>query len=275
MSPFLAPDAARRAREGSVNAQAYITTSWDDGHPLDLRLAELLTRYHLPATFYIPRSAETKTVAPAVVRELSAAFEIGGHTLHHAVLTECSDARAQDEIAGCKAWLEDVTGKRCDIFAPPRGRYAARHVRMVRDAGYVGLRSVELVSLDLPRRAGGILLVPTTIQAHPHGLLAYAMNSFKRRAYGNLWRYVRYGRSADWGASARALLALAVSNGGVFHLWGHSWELEHAGQWRRLEEVLHQMSELTKEAPALDNGQLCRLALAATFRAPGRELGAP
>ncbi len=31
-----------------------ITTSWDDGHPLDLKLAELLQRYAIPATFYIP-----------------------------------------------------------------------------------------------------------------------------------------------------------------------------------------------------------------------------
>ena len=30
---------------------AYITTSWDDGHPLDFRVAELLAKYGLPGTF--------------------------------------------------------------------------------------------------------------------------------------------------------------------------------------------------------------------------------
>jgi hypothetical protein len=30
---------------------AYITTSWDDGHPLDLRVAELLAKYGLKDTF--------------------------------------------------------------------------------------------------------------------------------------------------------------------------------------------------------------------------------
>ena len=33
-----------------------ITTSWDDGHPLDFKLAELLNKYNLKGTFYIPRS---------------------------------------------------------------------------------------------------------------------------------------------------------------------------------------------------------------------------
>ena len=40
-----------------------VTTSWDDGHRLDLRLAEILDEYQLPATFYIsPASTE---IAPA------------------------------------------------------------------------------------------------------------------------------------------------------------------------------------------------------------------
>lgn len=34
--------------------KAIVTTSWDDGHPSDLKLAELLKRYDVPATFYIP-----------------------------------------------------------------------------------------------------------------------------------------------------------------------------------------------------------------------------
>ena len=31
------------------------TTSWDDGHPLDLRLAELLATHGFSGTFYVPR----------------------------------------------------------------------------------------------------------------------------------------------------------------------------------------------------------------------------
>ena len=34
--------------------QPIVTTSWDDGHPLDVRLAELLSSYGVPGTFYLP-----------------------------------------------------------------------------------------------------------------------------------------------------------------------------------------------------------------------------
>lgn len=34
------------------NKQLIITTSWDDGHPLDLKIAELLDKYGINGTFY-------------------------------------------------------------------------------------------------------------------------------------------------------------------------------------------------------------------------------
>jgi hypothetical protein len=37
-----------------VKPPAYITTSWDDGHPSDLRLADLLHKHSLRGTFYVP-----------------------------------------------------------------------------------------------------------------------------------------------------------------------------------------------------------------------------
>ena len=61
---------------------------------------------------------------------------------------------------------------------------------MIRQAGYLGIRSVELLSLDFPRPMGshvrslerGLLMLPTTLQAYPHGLLAYAKNIIRRGA---------------------------------------------------------------------------------------------
>jgi hypothetical protein len=50
----------------------------------------------------------------------------------------------------------------------------------------------------------------------------------------------------------------AIDNGGVFHLWGHSWELDDADQWRRLGRVLQAMKEITANAPSLENGQIAQ-----------------
>jgi len=241
-----------------MNPVTCITTSWDDGHPLDLRVAELLTKHGLHGTFYVPMTAENETMTTAQIRELTLAFEIGAHTLHHVVLTGAPAKQACQEIVCSKSWLEDNTGLPCLMFCPPKGKYSGGHLEMVRKAGYLGLRSVELVSLDFPRPKAGIMLLPTTVQAHPHSIFAFGRNAIRRAAFDNLWRYVAHGRSTDWPALAQSLLRRALKCGGVFHLWGHSWELQKTGQWQRLDEVLRFMSGFESQARSLTNGQICR-----------------
>jgi hypothetical protein len=241
-----------------VRPATFITTSWDDGHPLDLRVAELLSKYGLHGTFYIPMSAENETMPVALIRELSLGFEIGAHTLHHTILTKATEQKAWQEIAGSKSWLEGNTGLPCPMFCPPKGKYTNRHLEMVRTAGYLGVRNVELLSLDFPRNSAGIMLLPTTVQAYPHGSLALAKSAIKRMALQNLLRLVSHRRSASWPALVRSLLHESIRYGGVFHLWGHSWELQANGQWQRLDEAFRCMSEFAIQAPSLTNGQLCR-----------------
>lgn len=241
-----------------MRAPTYITTSWDDGHPLDLRVAELLAKHRLSGTFYVPMSAVHGTMAAPQIRELSGSFEIGAHTLDHLTLSRANEDQAWRQIAGSKRWLEDSTGLPCPMFCPPEGKYSNRHLQMIQEAGYIGLRSVELASLACPRRKAGLMLMPTSVQAHPHDPLVFYRNAFKRAAFGNLWRYIVCGRSNDWPGLACALLRRVIRNGGVFHLWGHSWELQQTGQWQRLDEVLRMMSQFERRAALLTNGQICR-----------------
>jgi peptidoglycan-N-acetylglucosamine deacetylase len=241
-----------------MKRETYLTTSWDDGHPLDLRVAELLAKYGLPGTFYVPMTSEHGTMTVAQIRELGAAFEIGAHTLHHVDLTGAPDQQARREIVDSKSWIEDSTGVPCPMFCPPKGRYSGRHLDLIRQAGYRGVRTVELLSLAFPRSTAGLLLLPTTVQAQPHGLPAYARNAIKRAAFRNLWLYIAHGRSTDWPTLVRSLLNHALKRGGVFHLWGHSWELQENEQWRRLDEVLRFMSQFSGSVPGLSNIQLCQ-----------------
>ena len=241
-----------------MNPATCITTSWDDGHPLDLRGAELLTKYGLHGTFYVPMTGERATRTVAQARELSGPFEVGAHTLHHVDLTGATEQQAWQEMVDSKPWLEDSTGKACPLFCPPKGRYSPRHLDLIRQAGYRGVRSVELLSLAFPQPQAGLLLLPTTVQAHAHGLPAYGRNVLGRAAFRNLWLYLVHGRTTDWPRLVESLLCRALQRGGVFHLWGHSWELEQNGQWQRLEEVLRFMGQYTGQAPALTNWQVCQ-----------------
>jgi hypothetical protein len=239
-----------------MKPETFITTSWDDGHPLDLRVAELLAKYGLRGTFYVPMSAESVRMTLPQLRELSENFEVGAHTLHHIDLTAATEQHAWQEIADSRAWIENSTGQSCSMFCPPCGRFYYHHLELIRKAGFSGCRVGELLSLDYPRPKTGLKLLPTTVQAHPHRLMAYVRNVCRRVAFRNLWLYLTRGRTTDWTRLARSLLTRALECGGVFHLWGHSWEVEQSGQWQQLEEVLRFLGEHASQTPALSNGQL-------------------
>lgn len=235
-----------------------MTTSWDDGDPRDNRVAELLTNYGMPGTFYVPRKAPNTVMSDAQVRALAQGFEIGAHTLTHPRLTELAEERAREEIAGSRQWIQNVTGRGCEMFCPPEGKFIAAHHRMAQEAGFSGLRTVELLSTDAPRQEGSLRVMPTSVQAHPHPRKAYVRNALKRRSITNLTSFARAGCAADWTVLARRLLERVQTQGGVFHLWGHSWEIDDHGQWAPLEDVLRMMASFAETVTPLTNAQIVR-----------------
>jgi peptidoglycan-N-acetylglucosamine deacetylase len=108
----------------------YITVSVDDGYPADSRAADLLNKYGLQATFYIPaRNPEHPVMAAGQIRELSRGFEIGGHTYNHAALKSLSTEKAWEEIYDGKRWLEDLLGEPVVSFCYPQGQVQSRDTR--------------------------------------------------------------------------------------------------------------------------------------------------
>jgi peptidoglycan/xylan/chitin deacetylase (PgdA/CDA1 family) len=238
-----------------VKRPVYITTSWDDGHPLDLRLAELLHKYDLPATFYIPLDNTLPLLTPSQVRELSAEFEVGAHTVHHCDLMTVPDTVTRSEITDCKSALEQITGRPCTAFCFPKGHFRRNHVRQVREAGYRMARTVELMSLEMPRVHDGLAMMPTTVQAGPAGFSRVTRNSLKRLRPMNLLRHVRYSQP-DWVATAASVLEHVLKRGGVFHFWGHSWEVDQMGQWQNLERVFAILAQSKGHAVFTNNSGL-------------------
>jgi peptidoglycan/xylan/chitin deacetylase (PgdA/CDA1 family) len=241
--------------------EAWFTTSWDDGHPSDIRLAELLAKYGLPGTFYIPLENPKRPVMDrAAIRSLSTAFEIGAHTVHHAEVDCLSDAEAETEITAPKEVIEDLTGKPCRMFCFPRGRYKQSQVRFVRDAGFLAARTVELMSLAFPRMQEGVLMMPTTMHAYEHSRADYLKNIGKRKAAVNLMNYLR-SKGRNWVETSEWFMREAEQKKAVFHLWGHSWEIDKWGIWEQLEQVLRKMAERKASVRFADNSEVCEYAL--------------
>jgi len=210
-----------------------VTTSWDDGHGLDLHLAALLDEFALPGTFYIaPASGEfapAERLSRSEIAVISEQFEIGAHTLTHPRLTSLTREAAWQEIVGSRMYLEDVTGCQVSSFCYPGGVFGPDHVQMVREAGFTYARTVRRFALD----AGTDLLrSPTTVHAYCHLVdvipaLTYA--TFKPVKAWSLYQH--------WDRLAMCLFDRVLNEGGVFHLWGHSWEIAQYNQWAALRRV--------------------------------------
>jgi peptidoglycan/xylan/chitin deacetylase (PgdA/CDA1 family) len=210
-----------------------VTTSWDDGHALDLKLAEMLARYRIPATFYIaPRSIELAPedcLTAAQIAEISGGFEIGGHTLHHLRLPSISLRAAEDEIRSGKEELEGIIGAPLRSFCYPGGRYRRAHVELVSRAGFRMARTVRRGVTGHPDKP---LEVGTTVHAYRHlkdPLVGLRSGLRPQRFLDLFW---------NWDELAIAMFDEVAASGGVFHLWGHSWEVDARGDWDRLERVL-------------------------------------
>ncbi len=110
----------------------YATISIDDGHATDLRTADLLEKYGLAATFYIPyKNPERPVMGPSEIREIARHFEIGGHTLNHTPLRFLQRHQAWAEIRDGKSWLEDEVGRAVVSFCYTRGKFNSKLAAMV------------------------------------------------------------------------------------------------------------------------------------------------
>ncbi len=239
----------------SARLPVVVTTSWDDGHRLDPRLAELLDRHRIPGTFYIaPRNVEfdrADRLPPAGIRELAERFEIGGHTLSHQRLPQLTDDQAHEEIRAGREELEEIVQTPVTSFCYPRGEYTPAHVRLAAAAGFTLARTVRRSTL----RPGDPMELDTTVNAYAHrvdGPLALRMARFRPWTAASL--YLR------WDELAMRWFDRCLQQGGVFHLWGHSWEVDARGDWQRLERVLAYISG-RPEATYVHNRDLLALAV--------------
>lgn len=234
--------------------KVFVTTSWDDGHRLDLPLARLLKKYGLRGTFYISPNdheiADHDRLCTEGIRELARDpnFEIGAHTLTHRWLTDLSDREAREEIVGSKRYLEDLIGAPVTSFCYPAGKYRAAHECMVREAGFQCARTVRRFA----RQSGeNRYAEPTSIHAYDHWLDVWGLARFVR---GNPFAFMRlYHR---WDLQAMALFDRIREEGGVFHLWGHSHEVDRNGDLERLERVCRHIGGHA-DVTYVTNGELC------------------
>jgi peptidoglycan/xylan/chitin deacetylase (PgdA/CDA1 family) len=223
--------------------RVFVTTSWDDEDRTGLKVAESLRRFRLAATFYVPtgKLGHGDSLAAADLRTLAAAgFEIGAHTVSHPILTEVGPGELAREVGECKATLQEIVGAEIGMFCYPKGRFNRAVVKAVERAGYRGARSTQMLASST---AFDRFAMPTTLQAYPHRRSNYARNLVRLGALGALLKSVPdLIGFQDWLRLGQVSFDRVLRNGGVWHLYGHSWEIEKLGLWDRLNEMLEYVS---------------------------------
>ncbi len=222
------------------------TTSWDDGYALDLPLAEMLRSHGCMGTFYVAPVQQhgQAMLTEADLKTLAQTMEIGAHSLTHPKLATIPADDAKQEIQGSKKRLEDILQKPCTMFCYPKGNYNDAVKTLVKVAGYKGARTVEPLCFDMTDP----FAMPTSLQVYPFPW---------RAAYRKWWHVfdplsgLRAQRKRlnelgipwkdrwSWLSLAKALFTKAIErNEPVFHLWGHSAEVQRLGLWNDLDAFL-------------------------------------
>ena len=233
---------------------SYVTISVDDGAVSDFRTADLLSKYGLQATFYIPRqNPERPVMSEEQMRELSQKFEIGAHTLHHVTLTGLPESEVWSEIKGSKQWLEDTIGKPVGSFCYPRGKFNGSIAAAVKRAGFHGARTCFFNLHTFPRDP---FVWGVSTHAFSHSRFVQLRHAAREGNFLGMLNFVRtYNSTTDWQQHFQYALDRVERDGGIAHLYLHSWEIDECGEWTRLEAVLAEISRRNRMT-RITNGAL-------------------
>lgn len=232
-----------------------VTTSWDDGHPDDSRLVDLLSQYGIKATLYVPYGNPERPVMPAEqLARLAQApgIEIGSHTVSHLPLTRFPRDRIARELTDSKHWLEDCLSHEVTSFCFPQGKHKAWMRDLVTETGYRVGRTTD--SHHVGPRVDP-LLMPTTLQVYPHRRMTYLRHAVREANLSGIRNLPALGPARDVAHALGRAVRLARLRHGFVHLWGHSWEIADSVGWDGLETLFDALRSLP-DARFVTNAEL-------------------
>lgn len=221
--------------------------SWDDGSLYDMKLAELLLKYNISSTFYIPKNnIEGISVLPdSDIKSLSESFEIGAHSIDHLRLSRLSKDEQEYQVRHSKEWLEDLTGKNIHGFCYPGGVYDDVSIDIVKKAGFYYSRTTE----NFMNKIIDIYEMPTTLQLFNHKSHILLSNIIKsENSVSKAYNYYPILMNNNLLKRLEYVLKYAIKHRlNYLHLWGHSWELNEYDMWPLLEDFFRIIQENKKE----------------------------
>lgn len=217
----------------------------------------MLQKHGLKGTFFVP--LENREQRPVMgsneLRALDDSFEIGGHTWTHRYLSSrLSHADLIREVPEAKQALEDLLGHGIEGFCYPGGTFDDRAVSVIREAGFTYARTTENLRFDLGHDRWEI---PTTLQFFPHRANVLARNTLRFPSISKARFVTQRLFERDFLGFCTHVAEQCANADGVFHLWGHSWEIDQNNLWPALNELLGSLRRMaTRTAYLRDVSQV-------------------
>lgn len=199
-----------------------LIASFDDAAIQDLKVANLVTKFGIDTIFYWPVNPQycnepngRTSLSLEQMDMLAKDFEIGSHTINHPLLTRIPLTEARVEIINSRTMLQERFGQDINSFCYPRGYSNPDIQEAVVEAGYSSARSTIVGYLHETE--------------NPYFQQTAVHVAGERKEYAGL----------DWFDYGMKLLEIARKvPDSVFHIWGHSWEIDKKQQWEKFEKFL-------------------------------------
>ena len=221
------------------NNNLRVVISWDDGHPLDLKINELLKKYNHSCTYFIPNTncENYPVLNNSQIRELSVGNEIGSHTFNHAYLNLYKSVDdAFKSIEQGKFALEDILNKKIEGFCYPGGIYNNKIIDYVKRLNFSYARTTRCFNTGV---ISNLYLIPVSFQFFPHSKLTYLKNFITLRDYSwNSKLILNLLKNVYFTDKFMSFIYESINLDYIIHVWGHSFEIEKYGLWNDFEIFL-------------------------------------
>jgi peptidoglycan/xylan/chitin deacetylase (PgdA/CDA1 family) len=222
-----------------VSDRVLFTTSWDDGDPLDVKIADTLEEFGYVGTFYASTGPDgQRLISDGDLARIGKKHELGAHGKTHTIFPELPRSALADEIRWA---VEEMSrfGKVGDVVAPPRGKIDAATRRFIGNLGFA-VRSGAIVG---SAEVNGNSLEPT-FQLYPHTWKTIMRNCVYRRELPIASLLVALKHRGSPEDRFRQMLLASAEQQRYVHVWGHSAEIQRLDLWGALRCLLRTAADL-------------------------------
>jgi len=154
---------------GEHTNKVALTVNVDWGEEFVLRMLEILQKENVRVTFFV--TGRWAAQFPELVRQMAdAGHEIGNHGYGHPHPDQLSVSLNQRDIQRAERVIQEITGRRTELYAPPYGERGPAVLTAAENAGYrTILWSVD--TLDWKLRDADAITARVVNRAHPGAIV--------------------------------------------------------------------------------------------------------